>query len=445
MNLPGRHSLFWKLVGILLLFCLIVVSINVDVSRWLYDASSKLPLEAKALLRDYGQQAEQRWRTQGSLGVDAFLQELQTREGIWAVVVGEDRQSLSSTALTAGDKLRLNFIRRLDGKLGRPGGNPVFYVPFSNDAGLLVLELPSQINPRKYHSLWVFLLQRVLPSLLAIVLGFLLYRIFIAPLAILHRQALALSEGVLDTRVGEPVSQRRDELGELARAFDYMAQRLESTVTFQRNLLQELSHELRTPLSRLRVAHEQQLDSAALFQRLERELDGMETLIRSILELAWLDTERPALPLDKIEVVPLWALLREDAGFEMNWPAQQMPCDLPADCCVQGNLNALAQVLENILRNAIRHSPENGEVRLSGYREDDWWYLSIQDQGPGVAEPLLEEIFRPFARLGQRSPGQDGFGLGLSIARAMVQLQGGQLWAENAEPGLRLVIKLRSG
>ncbi|WP_134677935.1 sensor histidine kinase, partial [Ectopseudomonas khazarica] len=231
-------------------------------------------------------------------------------------------------------------------------------------------------------------------------------------------------------------------LGELARTFDHMAGRLQNTLTFQRQLLRDLSHELRTPLSRLRVAGEHEQDIVALRQRLEREVDGMEKLIGDTLELVWLDTERPSLPLEPIDIGRLWEVLRENAGFESGWDIQRLPCDLPADCVVRGHLNGLAQALENVLRNAIRHSPEGGVVRLSGRREGDHWWLCVEDQGPGVPQQALEAIFRPFTRLNAARPGGDGYGLGLAIARSMVQLQGGQLWAKSPEAGLRIHLRL---
>ena len=108
-----------------------------------------------------------------------------------------------------------------------------------------------------------------------------------------------------------------------------------------------------------------------------------------------------------------------------------------------GNLNGLAQALENILRNAIRHSPEQGVVRLTGKLEGDFWHLCIQDQGPGIEPDKLEQIFLPFTRLNAARPGGDGYGLGLSIARSIVQLQGGTLWAQNTTPGLCLHLRLK--
>lgn len=444
MRLPDRHSLLWKLSGVLALLCLLAVSLQIDLSRRVHEATGRLSEPAKLSLQAYAQQAETAWHEHGAVGVDAFLNELRGHEKVWAQVVDQQQHSLSSQRIKRTERRKLDFVRPLGGSMGRPGGWPTFFIPFSDGNARLVMELPERFDPRKHHDLWDVLLQWVLPAVLAFSLGLLLYRVLIAPLAILRRQASALSAGNLGARVGPQVADRRDELGELARAFDHMAERLENALEFQRRLLRDLSHELRTPLSRLRVAGEREPDMAAMRQRVEREVQGMDRLIGDTLELVWLDTERPILVLEPVEVEHLWALLREDACFESGWSIEQLPCDLAPGCWVLGNLNGLAQALENIVRNAIRHSPPDGVVRLSGVREGAYWHLQIVDQGPGVSSENLEHIFQPFTRLNGARPGGEGFGLGLSIARSMLHLQGGELWAQNANPGLSLHLRLRS-
>lgn len=203
-----------------------------------------------------------------------------------------------------------------------------------------------------------------------------------------------------------------------------------------------MSHELRTPLSRLRVACDSEQDLAQLRERLGREIDVMQRLVEDSLQLAWLDTERTPLPVEDIQVQALWDMLKDNACFESDWPASLLPCLLGPDCWVRGNLNALAQALENILRNAIRHSPAGGVVSLDGRRDGAYWHLWLEDQGGGIDERDLERIFAPFIRLDGSRPGDGGFGLGLSIARNAVQRQDGSLWAENTGQGLRVHLRL---
>lgn len=439
--MPGRHSLFWKLVVGLALFCLLIVSLHVDLDKRVYDAMSTLSDSSRRALTEYAEEAESALNERGTTGLDAYLLELREREQVWAMVVNDDHQSLSSQPLSDADLMRLDFVRNLNQKVGRPGGRPTFYVPFSDNHIRLVMELPPRLDPRYYQPLWEFLLRKVLPASLAILLGTLLYRLFIAPLVILRRQANTLSAGDLSARVGTSVAARRDELGELGRAFDHMAARLEGTVAYQRRLLRDLSHELRTPLSRLRVAADGESDPQVLRQRLDREITIMQRLVENSLELAWLDSERPQFAREPIRLVQLWDMLVEDACFETGWSSEQLHFDVDESCLVAANLTSLAQALENLLRNAIRHSPPNGRVRLAGEREGQNWHLRLVDEGPGIEARYLETIFEPFARLDSARPGDGGFGLGLSIARSAIALQGGRLWAESP-PGSGLHMHL---
>jgi two-component system sensor histidine kinase PfeS len=444
--MPGRHSLLWKLLIGLALFCLLVVALHVDLGRRVNESMSTLPASTREVLTGFARQAETIWLSSGSAGLDAYLDELREREQVWVNVVNDHHQSLTSTPLTKAEILRLDFIRSLQWRIGRPDSKPTFYVPFSDSRIRFLMELPRRLDPRRQIPLWNFLLQRALPALLAILLGLLLYRLFIAPLVILRRQANALSAGDLGARVGAPVTVRQDELGDLGRAFDHMAERLQGIVVYQRRLLRDMSHELRTPLTRLRVACEGEVDAELLRRRLEREITIMQRLVENSLELAWLDSERPQFEPEPILLAQLWAVLVEDACFETGWSLERLRFEVDEACLVTANLSSLAQALENLLRNAIRHSPEGGTVCLRGTREKNAWHLQLCDQGAGVRSEDLDIIFEPFARLDSARPGDGGFGLGLSIARSAIVLLGGRLWAENAPGGgLQMHLLLPAG
>ncbi|MGO1269348.1 MAG: ATP-binding protein, partial [Pseudomonas bubulae] len=324
---------------------------------------------------------------------------------------------------------------------------PWIKVPFPRDpsAGSLVIELPQRFMPGRSQVIWRIVTNGVIPGLLTLLLCVGLYRVLIVPLNHLREQANAWRADQLGARLSSQITSRQDELGELARAFDQMSERLQSTVSQQQQLLRDLSHELRTPLSRLRVACDSEQGGEALRERLGREVDGMQRLVEDTLQLAWLDAERGPLPVEDIQVQALWEMLTENARFESGWPQSRLPCLVDEHCWVRGHLNSLAQAMENILRNAIRHSPPEGIVSLDGRREGNMWHLWLDDQGAGVAPEELERIFAPFTRLDGSRPGDGGFGLGLSIARNALRLQGGSLWAENHGGGLRVHVRLLAG
>jgi two-component system sensor histidine kinase PfeS len=442
-NLPGRHSLFWKLACLLVAFCLLMIWLSWSWGRYMEERNQFLSDEARGTLTRYAAEAEQAWQQRQSAGIDDWLQDMHQREKGWVGVIGGDLQSLSNQTLTDKEIERLTFLRGLDWPIHKKG-QPWMRVPFPRDpsVGSLVIELPKRFVPGQYRVFWRVITNGVIPGLFTLLLCVGLYRLLVVPLNTLREQANAWRADQLNVRLSRRTTNRPDELGELGRAFDHMSERLQTTVALQQQLLRDLSHELRTPLSRLRVASESEQSLDALRERIGREVDGMQRLVEDTLQLAWLDTERTRLPDEAIQVQALWEMLTENACYESCWPEGQLQCSVDASCWVRGHLNTLAQALENMLRNAIRHSPKGGVVHLGGRRDGDYWHLWLEDQGGGVAESDLERIFLPFTRLDGSRPGDGGFGLGLSIARNAVRRQGGSLSAENGDKGLRLNMRL---
>ncbi len=440
-----RHSLFWKLAVLLVGFCLLMIGLSYSWGRHMETQDAFLSEPARQVLRGYAAEAEQAWRSGDREGVDAWLATMRERERGWVGVLDGDLQPLGSADLTAGQAQRLTRLRGVDWPMSRRTiGQPWLRLPFPGapEQGMLVIELPERFNPGQYRLFWRVVTNGIIPGLFTLLLCVGLYRMLIVPLNQLREQANAWRADQLAARLDSRTTRRKDELGELARAFDQMAERLQGTVALQQQLLRDLSHEMRTPLSRLRVACDGETDLQRLRERLHREVDGMQQLVEDTLQLAWQDAERVPVNLEPIQVAALWDLLSENACYESGWAPRRLRCELPADCWVQGSLNDLAQALENMLRNAIRHSPEAGVVRLSGWREGGYWRIDLEDEGGGVAEEDLERIFAPFSRLEGSRPGDGGFGLGLSIARNAIRRQGGSVWAVNGEHGLRLCMRL---
>lgn len=439
-----RHSLLWKLALLQVCFCLVLVW-----TVWIWGQKAErstyfLETPDRAMLEGYAAQAEDLAEAGDPEAVERWRQRLMQQEQTWFVVLDERLQSLGTERLTAEEASHLTYMRKLDWPMSRRLQDQLPYVSIEfarhPDRGRLVLQLPERLLPSGLTP-WTHVLSHgVMPALLALVLGVLLYRHLVVPLTELRERANALRADDLDSGLGSHMALRHDELGELAQAFDHMATRLRQSLDQQRQMLRALSHEMRTPLARLRIASESNLPAEQLQQRLEREIDDMQRLADDSLDLAWLDTERPQLPGEEVLVLSVWEALCADACFESGWAPERLICELGTDCVVQMHLDSLAQALENLLRNAIRHSPADGIVRLRGKRQGADWLISLDDQGPGVAEEDLQRMFEPFRRL-DGACGQ-GFGLGLSIARKAIELQGGQIWASRLEQGLSMSLRL---
>lgn len=436
--MPGRHSLFWRLTVALSLGTVLVVGLSGVLARELGERLVRLDDQAKGAMGEYADQAWRAWRDGGESGLAQWLEQLRQREPGAALVVDPQGMPLDGRTLSEEERAGLRFQRELDWPLSfRSRERPFIGVPFPSapEAGRLVMRLPARFMPGDYWPLLRTALLVVLPALMALLAGMLLSWWLMAPLRQLQTRVLGFRHDPA-SRVGNSLIRRRDEFGQLGRSFNQMAERVAGNLEAQRRLLRDLSHELRTPLGRLSVALESDLDEAALRQRLSREVAVMRTLVEDSLTLAWQGTRAPAVGDESLDLAEVWGLVADNAAFESGWAVERFPCELPADARVRGNLNELAQALENLVRNAVRHSPPGGRVALAGRREGSEWHFWIADQGPGVPEQELERIFEPFVRLDQARAVDHGFGLGLSIARRALVTQGGRLWAENGRPGL---------
>ncbi len=438
------HSLLWRLSIVLVITAVTTMVMGVWLMEALRRDAQRLSSEARQVLSGYAREAEQAWQSDGERGVAAWLAMMRQRETGNIMVVDHEDQSLSGTPLTDRERAGLRFQRRLGGMMSFRYGNrmPYIGIPFSGEkeAARLIIQLPPRYRPGTYWPYLENILLVGIPSLSALLLGLLLFWYVRVPLRALQDQVLRFKDDT-GARVGAPVVLRQDEFGELARSFNRMADKVSAMMSTQKQLLNDMSHELRTPLSRLAVALESPMEEAALRERLAAELVRMRDLVDDTLTLGWQDTQVDSRKLEPLSVSALWDLVVENAGFESGWARGRFPCHLPADAAVLGHLNMLAQAFENLVRNAIRHSPQGGSVVLDGRRERDCWHLTITDQGPGVPNGSLETIFSPFVRL-DASRNESGFGLGLSIARRAVIRLGGKMWAENARPGLSIHMQL---
>lgn len=439
-----RHPLLWKMALLQVGFCVLLVwlvwswGLQVERNTYFLEAPDRIALAA------YAAEAEQVAATGDADAVERWRLALQQREHTWVAVLDDYLHSLGTTPLNAEQVSHLTFMRKLSWPMSKRLDDELPYVsiafPQHPERGRLVMQLPERLLPPGLTPWTHVFTHGVVPVLLALGLGLLLYRHLVQPLNELRERANALSSGDLAPLASSSVTRRPDELGELARAYEHMAERLRQSLNQQRQLLRTLSHEIRTPLARLKIASDSDLPPEQLQQRLSREVEEMRRLVDDSLNLAWLDTEKPRLEAEEVVVASVWEALVQDAHFETGWPLEALVCELDSTCLLHVHLNSFAQALENILRNAIRHSPHNGVIRLSGQREGENWCLVIEDQGPGVAEADLERIFEAYLRL-DGTVGS-GFGLGLSIARRAIELQGGALWATCGSQGLRMNLRL---
>ncbi|MFO0889331.1 MAG: ATP-binding protein [Isosphaeraceae bacterium] len=276
-----------------------------------------------------------------------------------------------------------------------------------------------------------------------VVLGYLFTLLIARPLRALRLAVERFGRGDLGARIG---SRRRDEIGELARSFDQMAGQIETLLTAERRLLQDVSHELRTPLTRLGFALElarTAVDREAALARARKESRRLADLVDELLQLTRAEGDPEARVFQPIALEMLLRDIADDCELEAE--ARGVPLDLRADRPVnlEGDRELLRRAVENVVRNAIRHSPGGTPVEVSLELRGTEAIVSVRDRGPGVPDDQLDVIFKPFYRVeDDRDRASGGVGLGLSIARRAVALHQGTIRASNAYPGLAVRIEL---
>lgn len=286
-------------------------------------------------------------------------------------------------------------------------------------------------------------LRIVLAALISGLICYALSRALTRRLKALQAASRRLANGDLDTRL--IVRDRGgDETDELARDFNSMASQLQERIQAQKRLLSDVSHELRSPLARLRIAlalaQEDESSREAHMQRIETEAQRLEELIGQLLS----SEVRPIALDDHIDLVALLQHLCEDARFEgqAQHKGVVLRCDLTA-AVVPSHGDLLHKCFDNVLRNAIAHTPQHSDVVVTLTAQDNSYTVSIADRGPGVSEGELDKIFDPFYRVDTaRTRESGGFGLGLSIARRAVLQHGGAIHAQNTGNGLMVVVTL---
>lgn len=281
---------------------------------------------------------------------------------------------------------------------------------------------------------------------------YLLARYLTSPVVRLRAATRRLAEGDLTARAGGPGSRRHDEIAQLVRDFDAMAERLESSVNAQSRLLHDISHELRSPLARLTVAlglarqRSGQLAQSAL-ERIDLEANRLNELIGGLLTIARLDSGNDSGQQSPIRLQEMIEEIASDADFEAQSRNCRVVTEIAEDCIVMGTPILLHSAIENVVRNATRYTNEGTTVHVSLARAEESTgaeaVIRVSDSGPGVPEDALDKLFRPFYRIDDaRGRQTGGAGLGLAITERAVRLHGGTVRACNRLEG-GLVIEIR--
>ncbi|HEV7237928.1 MAG TPA: ATP-binding protein [Thermoanaerobaculia bacterium] len=256
-------------------------------------------------------------------------------------------------------------------------------------------------------------------AVLAVLVMLTIFRRVFAPVEALTVGARALAHGRLDARV--PV-RGEDEVAELGRAFNSMAEALERNERARRNMVSDVAHELRTPLTNIRVHIEAAQDGvvaadAKFLGSIEEEAATLARLVDDLQQLSLAEAGQLRLELAEVRV----------AEIVERAVTPTVVCNVPQDLVVRADARRMVQVVRNLVNNALVHA--ESRVEVSAARVGDGVEIRVADDGPGVPPEHVERIFDRFYRVDEsRSRSTGGAGLGLAIAKQLVELHGGRIW-----------------
>lgn len=391
------------------------------------------------LMRMQMTEARQAWERGGKNELADVLQRMRTvtqGELIFAdangrdLLTGEDRTNLIREARQRREWFpTLPFAKQHNIVFGRlsPDSKYWFFV----------------IAPGRRSFFWFIQPQHLWISGIVVLLCYALAVYLTSPVRKLQRAVDRFGKGDLTARA--PAT-RRDELGQLARTFNLMADRIQTLVTAERRLLMDISHELRSPLARLSVAIELARggnSNPASLDRIQKESDRLAALVGELLEITRAEGDPSHRKLEAVRLNEVLTEIVNDSRIEADAHGCVLRFESHGEFVLDGDPELLRRAIENVIRNAIRYSPKGAALEVTSQWSGAVARIVVRDYGPGVPEETLPLLFEPFYRVeSDRNRESGGVGLGLSIARRAIQLHNGTIRASNANPGLRVEIEL---
>ena len=381
-------------------------------------------------------EAEVTYRSGGPAALSAYLRKLQTYFGPEHFFTDAQGKDLG----TGADRSAFLAAARGGHNVPHPLGDRfVFVVPSQDGAYRLIA------TDRPPFTRWSFLAYY---GLILLVVGLLCWMLAVniaSPLRGLAHTVERFGSGDLSARAG---LRRRDEIGDVARAFDQMAGRIETLLTAERRLLQDISHELRSPLARLSFAAELTKtaeDRNAAAARVTKEIDRLTNLVGALVEVTRVEGDPASRRVEHFDLDQLVQELLDASRMEADARRCRLHYESAGALPVWGDRELLRRAIENVLRNAIRYAPEGSPIDVKLESAAGKASISVRDYGPGVPDEMLPRIFQPFFRAdGSRDSQTGGVGLGLAIAYRAIGAHHGNISAENATPGLRVRMEIPS-
>ncbi|MFA0248077.1 histidine kinase sensor domain-containing protein [Vibrio sp. 10N.261.45.A4] len=424
--------------------CLTVILVSILIlqgvaERALMKALLKVPEPVKAEMLDLAYQAN-------VLIEEGDMDELAdwgNAQRYYLFIIDENNRPITHRHMHPHFEFKLKYLRTLDHQLSDRVSKPIFGLPLDN-GNTLVIQLPGQFHPAKSFAPYSYALKAVIALIVLSLFSIIMAKSLQQPLDRLREASRRLAQGDFSVSVVSELDSTTREFNELAKDFDHMTFEIKSLAEKQRRLIRDVSHELRTPLARQNLALHllrSKVDekSMGLLERMESETEEMNKLVGEILEFSRLETSRYDSKLTPMHLEHYCSMLIAQMQNDLK-PNQTLTGDLEtATSMVNVDERLLLRVISNLVGNAIKYAGGNADIVVKTYGQvNDKRYsiTSVEDDGEGIPDNKIADIFDPFTRIeSARDKQSGGYGLGLAIVKEAMGVMNGHVTAENREGG----------
>lgn len=438
-----RHRIYWKIFLSFWLSSSIIIVSTIWVTGVVHRQSS-IPLREKIILNNYAHAAIATFESGKTKALNHYLKQIFTQKKLQLFLISPTKTVLplpSSPRFLKKIQLKYQNSQLQDGLIK----NKHYLVSseIMTLKGNLYRLVAITTIPISHQLLvpWLDVLNEMLFAIfISGVLCYFLSHYLTKPIADLRKAAHQISYGQLETRLSNKLLNRKDEIGCLSQEFNNMAEHIDLLISAKERLLQDISHELRSPLARLQIAvalcqSKTNNDGQEDIERMELEITRLDQLIGKILSLAKLQDPHKKLELKKVDLIEMVNTLIHDANYEYKQKNINIIFNHSKECIVNVDELLIHSALENILRNALRYTPENSKISISLTNKNNIITYEVSDQGEGVPKQDLESIFKPFYRVDSARPTTTGgYGIGLALTKKAIELHKGTIVANNLKP-----------
>jgi two-component system sensor histidine kinase CpxA len=447
------RKLYWKIFFWIWFTMIVVIGGTVFTSNY-FLKERMVPLRNSAFLSAYATAAVMAYESEGMSGLQFWLDQLIQDTGIQAFLITDEGSNVTQDTMNNQmEMVRNQVTNNLLPNAAFREDNILVSKSITAQNGMTYRLLTNVPNSGSYFSntpIPLFWMRFIFAMLISGLICYMLSRYLASPILKLKHAASRFGAGLLSTRVGNKIGHRNDEIAELAREFDRMAEQIETLIETQKRLLRDVSHELRSPLARLQVALElarRRTEGLAEneLDRIELESQRLNELIGEILSLVRLDAAEIVLE-DRIDITQLLKDIVKDTNYEFKQLGTAAVVKWEQAYHMRGNRTLLQRAFENIIRNDLRYTKTGTIVEIDIQKiskPKPILLITIADCGPGVPEADLPHLFKPFYRVeSSRKNDTGGYGIGLAIADKAIKLHAGTVVASNRSVG-GLVVEIQ--